>query len=866
MFASGQVSADGRVYPFRLLLAPDATPGPHPLVVFLHGAGERGTDNERQLHWLPKTMAEPGHRQRHPCHLLAVQCPQHERWVEVPWDATQSTPLAAEPTPAIRAVLQAMDQVIAEHEVDASRVYLTGLSMGGYGCFDLAARHPERFAAVLAVCGGGDERQAERLAALPFWIWHGDADTAVPVARSRSMHAALRRSGAAVRYSELVGVGHDSWRQAYGDDGGLDWLFSQRRMPRPIADLVPWPTSLIPTDGTFRPTAPLQVEADASLQNVATALASRLGRRTGESIEVTEGGAQIRLHLDPGMAEDEARLDVDDTAATLRGGSAGAIARASSMLLQATRPDGASWIWPGVSVHDRPRYPFRAVMIDCARHHQSIPELRRVIELCSYYRVPYLQLHLSDHEAFRFGSMTLPDAVATEHYSMDELQRLDEFAQSLGVTLIPEIDLPGHSAALVAAYPELFAIADAQDRGIVNMGRAAARDAIHRLLTEVAATFRHTPYLHVGGDEVDLTGIAEDADCRACMQSEGLANPDALLRWFLCRLDEVVRGLGRKTMVWEGFTARGEPRVPEGVTVVAWDSSRCPPDQLAAAGHPIVNASWQPLYIVGGGKLPPHAAPRRWSAREIHSWHPGLWQHFDPSSRAFHPIELDEDAPVRGAMLCVWEQLDGTASHHLRGRLAAFAERCHASPERRDHRDFAARQEEADRLLLRLVELADDAPHDEWSDFLAQQPHRVRYRWYDIEADSLDALGDLDMHHPFATGTQPRLRGTGFSGAVVVTLDAELQVETSGSYRLRLESCDGPARLWIDDVAVLSQPERWQWQGAEREVELEAGRRSLRVEYAQGRFHTLCRLFWRPPGQHEFTSVETALAPIPDRR
>ncbi|MGE3172421.1 MAG: PHB depolymerase family esterase [Planctomycetota bacterium] len=227
-FAAGTVTVDGRDHPYRLLVPTDATT-PLPLVVFLHGAGERGDDNERQLTWLPRRMDEPAQRRAHPCWLLAVQCPEDQRWVDVSWGESASSPMPAQPSQPMRAVMAAMEQVLAERPVDPARVYLTGLSMGGYGAFDLGCRWPDRFAALLPVCGGGDERAAPRLASLPTWIWHGDQDRAVPVQRSRAMAAAIRAAGGDVRYTELAGVGHDSWRQAYGDDGALDWLFAQRR-------------------------------------------------------------------------------------------------------------------------------------------------------------------------------------------------------------------------------------------------------------------------------------------------------------------------------------------------------------------------------------------------------------------------------------------------------------------------------------------------------------------------------------------------------------------------------------------------------------------------------------------------------------
>lgn len=232
VFHGSTTEVDGRSHPFQLLLPSRAAGARMPLVVFLHGAGERGSENTRQLTWLPLAMAGEPMRTQFPCYLLAVQCPADEKWVDVPWSGTESSPMPAEPTRAMRAVMATLDRVLAEYPVDSDRVYLTGLSMGGYGAFDLAMRMPGRFAALVPVCGGGDPASVERLRGLPTWVWHGARDSTVPAVRSRQVVAAMQAAGLDVQYRELPDVGHDSWRQAYGPDGAIAWMFAQRRPAR----------------------------------------------------------------------------------------------------------------------------------------------------------------------------------------------------------------------------------------------------------------------------------------------------------------------------------------------------------------------------------------------------------------------------------------------------------------------------------------------------------------------------------------------------------------------------------------------------------------------------------------------------------
>ena len=119
--------------------------------------------------------------------------------------------------------------VTDSYPVDRSRIYLTGLSMGGRGTWDLAARRPESIAAIVPMCGAGNVRLADRLVGVPVWVFHGDADRTIPVAHSRGMIEALRSVGASPKYSELKGVGHDCWTHSYADlDGPIPWLFHQR--------------------------------------------------------------------------------------------------------------------------------------------------------------------------------------------------------------------------------------------------------------------------------------------------------------------------------------------------------------------------------------------------------------------------------------------------------------------------------------------------------------------------------------------------------------------------------------------------------------------------------------------------------------
>jgi predicted peptidase len=202
----------------------------YPLVVFLHGAGERGDDNRAQLKFFPEMMAQPAYRETYECFVLAPQCRRDKKWVEVNWGDKLSVKQPDDPGDQMKAAMQMLEETIKREPIDTGRLYLTGLSMGGYGSWDWAMREPDRFAAVVPICGGGDESKAGRLAKTPVWSVHGDADNVVPVERTRRMIDAIKQAGGQPKYTELPGVGHNSWTPAYTDPKGVvPWMFEQKK-------------------------------------------------------------------------------------------------------------------------------------------------------------------------------------------------------------------------------------------------------------------------------------------------------------------------------------------------------------------------------------------------------------------------------------------------------------------------------------------------------------------------------------------------------------------------------------------------------------------------------------------------------------
>lgn len=196
-----------------------------PLILLLHGAGEGGKDNEAQLR---NGVAELLRSLPSPCFSLVPQCPIDRRWVEVDW-TEQRHDIPPEPSLPLFATLELLDRHCARYPIDPARIYLIGLSMGGYGVWDLLCRLPERFAAAVPICGGADENVVLVARAVPISAFHGKRDDVVPVGRSQRAIEALRAAGGSPRYKEYQEAKHDSWTAAFAEPDLLPWLFSQRR-------------------------------------------------------------------------------------------------------------------------------------------------------------------------------------------------------------------------------------------------------------------------------------------------------------------------------------------------------------------------------------------------------------------------------------------------------------------------------------------------------------------------------------------------------------------------------------------------------------------------------------------------------------
>ena len=223
---------------YRLLLPAAGLSGKYPLIIFLHGAFEKGDDNEKQLSIGGHFFLRDSIRKNYPAYILFPQCPEDDSWAyfENKIDFTTgfatdwNFPFRKEPTPVISVLKKLIDSLAASGKIAADKIYIAGLSQGGMGVLDMCARYPETFAAAISICGAGEPMSARLFARkVAVWLFHGDKDPVVPVDFARDFYKRLKRLNASVRYSEYKGVEHNCWANAFAEPELMSWLFGQTR-------------------------------------------------------------------------------------------------------------------------------------------------------------------------------------------------------------------------------------------------------------------------------------------------------------------------------------------------------------------------------------------------------------------------------------------------------------------------------------------------------------------------------------------------------------------------------------------------------------------------------------------------------------
>jgi hexosaminidase len=456
--------------------------------------------------------------------------------------------------------------------------------------------------------------------------------------------------------------------------------------------------------------------SDASLRPIATIFVEQLnllGHKHQLSFDKTTN-ANMSIMLDETLKTEEYQINIDQSV-ILSGGSYKAISSAMTSMLHLIEKKDDYTLFPMVEIKDYPDATFRGLLIDLARRWHSINTLKKLVDMSAFYKLNYMQLHLTDDQSFTFPSKAYPKlATKDRHYTKEELVDLVNYAQLRGITLIPEIDIPGHSRKFIETYPEIFSPklkkwgknmwgGDAFNN-VINVGSEKVYSALDVILDEVIEIFHTSPYIHIGADEATIDNLKGDPLAEAMMKKENLeGNVHELYRHFIVRMNDMVKSKNKTMCIWEGFKRDGKVQIPKDLIVFEFESLYNLPNHLIEDGYTLVNTSWTPLYVVGTG-IEGGWIPRKWEPKKIYSWN--MWQfenwyHKSPSHKK--PIQLDKTPLVIGAQMCAWEQTDEGEIPSLRRRVPPFVERIWNTDYKLPYEEFYTNLDKSDNRLTSII-------------------------------------------------------------------------------------------------------------------------------------------------------------------
>ncbi|HOE97799.1 MAG TPA: family 20 glycosylhydrolase [Candidatus Sumerlaeota bacterium] len=499
--------------------------------------------------------------------------------------------------------------------------------------------------------------------------------------------------------------------------------------PGPI-ELIPRPARLERQPGSFvfSPGTRILAESGSAAARVAAQrLADLLRRAAGLELDVAEsdaaepvGGALLlttrgaRADLGPEGYE----LIVRPESIVIRApGAAGLFHGAQSLrqllpaAIESPRPVAGPFEWsvPGLVIEDRPRFAWRGFLFDVGRHYYPREFIKRLIDLMAYYKVNTLHWHLTDDQGWRieirryprltevgaWRAAAAPDSRrlgdGSAHggfYTQDDIREIVDHARARGVTIVPEIEMPGHALAALAAYPELSCTGGpfqvATEWGIYSdlfcAGNEAVFEFLEGVLTEVTELFPGE-YVHIGGDEAPKDRWRTCPRCQARIRSEGLADENALQGYFSGRINRILAARGRKLVGWEEVIDGGF--VP-GATAMAWHLEGGDA-RAARAGHDVVMTPHLFTYLdYRESQLAGEPSPRGWlPLRKLYE--------FEPVGKG---LTREQAAHILGAQCCLWTEFfhaEAQVEHALLPRLSALAELTWSPAERKDWADYQAR-------------------------------------------------------------------------------------------------------------------------------------------------------------------------------
>ena len=428
------------------------------------------------------------------------------------------------------------------------------------------------------------------------------------------------------------------------------------------------PACIYTEEETFRGACGILAEAFEKLYSV--------------SLSREKGG--VELYLDPNLAPGSYVVDSTEGIRVCAPDTDGILYAMATVLQLSDWANGAITM-PKAHVEDYADKGYRSLMVDLSREWHPFHRVLKYVDVCFYLKIKHLHLHFIDNQRYTLPSNVLPKLpTEREHYTWEQIRELNAYAKERGIVIVPEYECPGHARRLVEVYPEIFAdrfggepVSElytesgekVSTKDIVCATGQASMDASKALLKEIADMFPDSPYIHIGGDEANIGLWNQCEVCTQYMKDHGIADEYELYSEYVGQIASYVLSLGRTPIVWEGFPRKGHERVPKDTIVIAWESHYHMAYELLEEGFQIINASWDPLYIVPSFK-------ERWNAFDILKWNVHRWQHWWPKSEAWlNPISVPATDRVLGAILCSWQQTYEQEINAIMENLAAMSER-----------------------------------------------------------------------------------------------------------------------------------------------------------------------------------------------
>jgi hexosaminidase len=519
-------------------------------------------------------------------------------------------------------------------------------------------------------------------------------------------------------------------------------------------NIIPWPKSLTLGQGYEERTSANRIVAqDAKLEPLAKVLAGEIYLSTAVKMPTAVGtGAKgdITLRLTGDVATDEGyRLTVGPAgivveARTYRGAAWGTVS-----LLQALEVAGGKLRVPQMTIVDEPAAKYRGLLIDVARQWHPVETIRPIIQMCRLYKINYMQLHLNDQQSTVFPFKAFPQLQSSSKgqrrtWTREEVVALVKYADERGVTIVPELEGPGHHAGNLRSL---------WGRGnTLDIANEKTYEGLKVLIGELCEVFASSPYIHIGADEGSFGHLGKSEEELAYMAKYGIKG--GLLNHYVKRVDEIIKGYKKQTICWEGFHGDGGG-LPKDIIVMPFESAYNPANSLVSRGFSVINTAWKPLYVVGS---------KKWPAEYIYSnWNLWLWEHH--VNTKCH-IQLKPTDPVLGAQMCAWEQSADVELPSTRERIHAMSERIWNPDAGKAYADFAARAVKTDALLDRILGFIDVQTKG-----LTGEENRGFYYFSGPITVSMHPLPLGNVHYTL-DGKDPTLQSPKYTGPFTLTRES----------------------------------------------------------------------------------------------